>query len=72
MSSGEVMHSVSAPSDEANKLYVEQSFSPLAFLKREAQADELVIWDVDSGRPQRRAAQRSTRSDRLERPVVEV
>ena len=34
MSSGEVMHSVSAPSDEANKLYVEQSFLASRLLKR--------------------------------------
>jgi queuine tRNA-ribosyltransferase len=43
------MHSVSAPSDEANKLYVEQSFLASRLLKREAQADELVIWDVGLG-----------------------
>lgn len=49
VSSGEVMHSVSAPSDEANKLYVEQSFLASRLLKREAQADELVIWDVGLG-----------------------
>ena len=49
VSSGEVMHSVNAPSDEANKLYVEQSFLASRLLKREAQADELVIWDVGLG-----------------------
>jgi len=49
VSSGEVMHSVNAPSDEANKLYVEQSILASRLLKREAQADELVIWDVGLG-----------------------
>ena len=49
VSSGEVMHSVNAPSDEANKLYVEQSFLASRLLKREGQADELVIWDVGLG-----------------------
>ena len=49
VSSGEVMHSVNAPSDEANKLYVEQSFLASRLLKREAQAGELVIWDVGLG-----------------------
>ena len=34
VSSGEVMHSVNAPSDEANKLYVEQSFLASRLLKR--------------------------------------
>ena len=49
ISSGEVMHSVNPPSDEANKLYVEQSFLASRLLKRETQADELVIWDVGLG-----------------------
>jgi queuine tRNA-ribosyltransferase len=49
VSSGEVMHSVNAPSDEANKLYVEQSFLASRLLKRETQAYELVIWDVGLG-----------------------
>jgi len=49
ISSGEVMHSVSRPSDEANKLYVEQSFLAARLLKRAAPADELVIWDVGLG-----------------------
>ncbi len=43
------MHSVNAPGDEANKLYVEQSFLATRLLKREAPADELVIWDVGLG-----------------------
>jgi queuine tRNA-ribosyltransferase len=49
VSSGEVMHSVNAPSDEADKLYVEQSFLASRLLKRETQAGELVIWDVGLG-----------------------
>ncbi|MGH7930651.1 MAG: tRNA guanosine(34) transglycosylase Tgt, partial [Candidatus Binatia bacterium] len=50
MSSGEVMHSLNAPSDEANKLYVEQSCLAARLLsKRETPADELVIWDVGLG-----------------------
>jgi queuine tRNA-ribosyltransferase len=43
------MHSVNAPSDEADKLYVEQSFLASRLLKRETQTDELVIWDVGLG-----------------------
>jgi len=49
ISSGEVMHSVTAPSEEANKLYIEQSFLAARLLKREAAAAELVIWDVGLG-----------------------
>jgi queuine tRNA-ribosyltransferase len=49
MSSGEVMHSVTAPNDEANRLYIEQSCLAARLLKREAAADELVIWDVGLG-----------------------
>jgi queuine tRNA-ribosyltransferase len=49
ISSGEVMHSVSPPGDEANKLYVEQSFLAARLLKRESPAEELVIWDVGLG-----------------------
>jgi queuine tRNA-ribosyltransferase len=49
ISSGEVMHSVNAPADEADKLYVEQSFLAARLLKRETPADELVIWDVGLG-----------------------
>lgn len=47
-SSGEVMHSVSPPSEEANKLYIEQS----ALAQRLADtttSEELVIWDVGLG-----------------------
>src|SRR5689334_8531927 len=48
ISSGEVMHSVNAPADEADKLYVEQSFLAARLLKPEV-ADELVVWDVGLG-----------------------
>ena len=49
ISSGEVMHSVSAPSEEANALYIEQSQLATRLLKREDDANELVIWDVGLG-----------------------
>jgi queuine tRNA-ribosyltransferase len=49
LSSGEVMHSVNAPSEEANRLYVEQSCLASRLVKRPASADELVIWDVGLG-----------------------
>jgi queuine tRNA-ribosyltransferase len=49
ISSGEVMHSVTPPSDEANKLYIEQSCLALRLSKREPLAEELVIWDVGLG-----------------------
>ena len=48
VSSGEVMHSVNRPSDEANRLYVEQSGLAARLLKQ-AGGDELVIWDVGLG-----------------------
>lgn len=47
ISSGEIMHSVSAPSEEANKLYIEQS--ALAARLSNDNTDELVIWDVGLG-----------------------
>lgn len=46
ISSGEVMHSVVSPSDEANKLYIEQSCLAARLLGPE---QELVIWDVGLG-----------------------
>lgn len=49
ISSGEVMHSVNAPNEEADKLYVEQSFLAARLLKRQGPSDELVIWDVGLG-----------------------
>jgi len=49
-SSGEVMHSVSAPEDEANRLYIEQSHL-VSRLRRRHESDDqpLVIWDVGLG-----------------------
>jgi len=49
ISSGEIMHSVSAPSEEANKLYIEQSALAVRLIKSEYAGDELVIWDVGLG-----------------------
>src|SRR5262249_31341267 len=49
LSSGEVMHSVNAPSKEADKLYVGQSCLALRLLKQQEKIDELVIWDVGLG-----------------------
>ncbi len=49
LSSGEVMHSVNRPSDEANALYVGQSGLAKRLLKRDGHATELVIWDVGLG-----------------------
>lgn len=51
LSSGEVMHSVNAPSEEAERLYVAQS-ALAKRLRRDtvpADAGELVIWDVGLG-----------------------
>ncbi len=50
ISSGEVMHSVSAPAEEANRLYIVQS-GLAARLRRPPQdeARPLVIWDVGLG-----------------------
>ena len=47
ISSGEIMHSVSAPSEEANQLYIEQS--ALAARLSTGTSKELVIWDVGLG-----------------------
>jgi len=50
LSSGEVMHSVSAPSDEAQRLYIDQSRLAARLLKNsDADTAELVIWDVGLG-----------------------
>ena len=43
------MHSVTEPSEEANKLYIEQSALAARLLKTEDHADELVLWDVGLG-----------------------
>ncbi|MEO6243950.1 MAG: tRNA guanosine(34) transglycosylase Tgt, partial [Opitutaceae bacterium] len=49
ISSGEVMHSVNHPEDEANRLYVEQSALAVRLSAGDATADELVVWDVGLG-----------------------
>ena len=43
------MHSVNAPDDEANRLYVEQSCLAARLLEQESERTELVIWDVGLG-----------------------
>ena len=48
ISSGELMHSVSAPSEEANRLYIEQSALADRLIQAR-QRRELVIWDVGLG-----------------------
>ncbi len=49
-SSGEVMHSVSAPEEEANRLYIEQSRLASRLRRRDANDDQpLVVWDVGLG-----------------------
>ena len=47
MASGEVMHSVNDPTEEARQLYVDQS--RLTDRLHEAAADPLVVWDVGLG-----------------------
>jgi len=49
ISSGEVMHSVSAPSDEANRLYITQSHLATRLLAPRRENADLVIWDVGLG-----------------------
>jgi queuine tRNA-ribosyltransferase len=49
ISSGEVMHSVNDPGEEANTLYVEQSCLAARLNDPSASPDELVIWDVGLG-----------------------
>jgi queuine tRNA-ribosyltransferase len=50
LSSGEVMHSVSAPEEEANRLYIEQSHLAARLRRRdEDDVQPLVIWDVGLG-----------------------
>jgi queuine tRNA-ribosyltransferase len=48
ISSGEVMHSVNRPSDEAERVYVQQSGLAQRFAQVDA-ADPIVIWDVGLG-----------------------
>ncbi len=50
LSSGEVMHSVSAPADEAERLYVAQSRLGERLRRRdETDTEPLVVWDVGLG-----------------------
>ncbi|MDP3068990.1 MAG: tRNA guanosine(34) transglycosylase Tgt [Opitutaceae bacterium] len=50
LSSGEIMHSVSAPQDEANRLYIEQSRLAARLHRRSPDdAQPLVVWDVGLG-----------------------
>jgi queuine tRNA-ribosyltransferase len=50
LSSGEVMHSVSAPEEEANRLYIEQCRLALRLRRRQPDDDQpLVVWDVGLG-----------------------
>ncbi len=49
ISSGEVMHSVSRPEDEAQRLYVDQSRLAERLRRTDDAVDELVIWDVGLG-----------------------
>ncbi|MBI3246342.1 MAG: tRNA guanosine(34) transglycosylase Tgt [Deltaproteobacteria bacterium] len=49
ISSGEVMHSVNAPSEEADRLYIEQSCLAARLIRQPVPADALVIWDVGLG-----------------------
>jgi queuine tRNA-ribosyltransferase len=51
ISSGEIMHSVNPPAEEANRLYIEQSKLAERLLKSipANNHDELVVWDVGLG-----------------------
>lgn len=49
LSSGEVMHSVNRPSDEAQTLYVDQSHLAARLLKPVPNQEPLVLWDVGLG-----------------------
>jgi queuine tRNA-ribosyltransferase len=49
ISSGEIMHSRTAPMEEARKLYVEQSCLAERLRENEADKEPLVIWDVGLG-----------------------
>ncbi|HAE37943.1 MAG TPA: tRNA guanosine(34) transglycosylase Tgt, partial [Candidatus Riflebacteria bacterium] len=48
-SSGEIMHSVNKPAEEAEKLYVGQSHLAERLLKTGDNENELVVWDVGLG-----------------------
>jgi queuine tRNA-ribosyltransferase len=49
ISSGEIMHSRTAPMEEARKLYVEQSFLTERLTENRSNKEPLVIWDVGLG-----------------------
>jgi queuine tRNA-ribosyltransferase len=49
ISSGEIMHSVNRPSDEANRLYVEQSCLSSRLTQSTPDEGAWVIWDVGLG-----------------------
>ena len=49
ISSGEIMHSRTAPMEEARKLYVEQSFLAERLTANPGEKDPLIIWDVGLG-----------------------
>jgi queuine tRNA-ribosyltransferase len=49
ISSGETMHSVSDPIEEAKRLYVDQLDLDRLFAEAEAKGSDLVIWDVGMG-----------------------
>ena len=49
ISSGEIMHSRTAPMEEARKLYVEQSFLAERLTENPRKNDPLVVWDVGLG-----------------------
>jgi tRNA-guanine transglycosylase, queuosine-34-forming len=49
ISSGEIMHSVNRPEDEARAVYVEQSCLAERLREQPADAGECVVWDVGLG-----------------------
>jgi queuine tRNA-ribosyltransferase len=49
ISSGEIMHSRTAPMEEARKLYVEQSFLAERLTENPRKKEPFVIWDVGLG-----------------------
>ncbi|MBS1960941.1 MAG: tRNA guanosine(34) transglycosylase Tgt [Bdellovibrionales bacterium] len=49
ISSGEVMHSVSDPADEAKRLYVDQLDLPALLARARERGTPLVVWDVGMG-----------------------
>src|SRR2546423_13247874 len=49
ISSGEIMHSRTAPMEEARELYVEQSYLAERLRESSPNKDPLVVWDVGLG-----------------------